>query len=1040
VLTAHGLWWGNGRLAIWCEDQAEDHGTGARSGQPARHPFALDAARLRAELAADGVRGPGEAAELALVLPARGGRPRAVAAWTRPGASRPGAADDGTFVVAALVVEAPGWVDALRALADRPGQAIRAGASIALLAAAADHALGLVAAGAVLPSLEAGPDGRFRARWTSVPATGTDDVVDALATHPGATWRLLAAEHRRGPRHRRPGAAVIVASIAADMVDALCRSGFSADGLELGEPESPADALGASTELVRSWISALGPAGPELTPAVGAEGPGEVHRLAEVLGRWQAPARRAEPEWRLCFRLCEPEDHGAAGSEASAAADAWRVDLFLQALDDPSLVVRADEVWRSGPSLQRAARTVVAPPTALLGELGRAIRAEPAVAGVLDVPAPVSFELDAEGAHRFLEATAGRLGESGFGVWLPSWWRTGPPVTLRLRTGAPRPGPGAPPAGLHAQALCRFDWQVAVGGEVLTEDELRSLAGLKVPLVRVRGRWMEHDPATLDRVLRFVERERRTPTPTTASAVVGVAAGTRQVLPGVPVDSVDAQGEVGDLLAGRLGERPGPVEAPGFAGRLRPYQRRGVEWLAAMDRLGLGACLADDMGLGKTAMVLALEAHERSAPGAGGPTLVVCPTSVVQNWCHEAERFTPALRTVVHHGAGRHRRAGEAAFEEVDLVLTSYAVVARDRSLLEAVAWRRLVLDEAQNVKNPAARQTAAVRALSARHRIALTGTPVENHLGDLWSIMDVINPGLLGSAEAFRDRFAAPIDRDDAAAAERLRRVTGPLILRRLKTDRRVISDLPEKIEMTEHCSLTREQATLYQAVVEEMLATIEGTAGMARRGHVLATLLRLKQICNHPAHYLADGSRLAGRSGKLERTVELLEAVLAVDERAIVFTQFSQMGRLLTDHLEARLGAPVGFLHGGLDRSRRGALVERFQRGALAVLVLSLRAGGSGLNLTAANHVVHFDRWWNPAVEAQATDRAFRIGQSRRVQVRTLVCAGTVEERVAEVMERKGRLADLVVGEGARWMTELATDRLAELFALAAPASAAA
>jgi SNF2 family DNA or RNA helicase len=375
---------------------------------------------------------------------------------------------------------------------------------------------------------------------------------------------------------------------------------------------------------------------------------------------------------------------------------------------------------------------------------------------------------------------------------------------------------------------------------------------------------------------------------------------------------------------------------------------------------------------------------------------------------------------------------------DADLVITSYPLVDRDRTALAAVGWERIVLDEAQNVKNPEAKQTKAVRSLRAPRRIALTGTPVENHLGELWSIMEILNPGLLGSAAAFRERFAVPIERyREEEPAEQLRTLTRPFVLRRVKTDRTIITDLPEKMEMKVVCTLTREQATLYQAVVDEMLRRIDETEGIERKGLVLATMLRLKQVCNHPAHYLGDGSALPGRSGKLERATEILDEVRQGGEKALVFTQYAEMGALLRQHLQQRLGCRVGFLHGGVRRKDRDRMVAELQDGDdVPVMVLSLKAGGTGLNLTAANHVVHFDRWWNPAVENQATDRAFRIGQRRDVQVRKLVCAGTLEERIDQMIEAKRDLADRIVGGGESWLTELSTDDLVEVFRLSAHA----
>jgi SNF2 family DNA or RNA helicase len=452
------------------------------------------------------------------------------------------------------------------------------------------------------------------------------------------------------------------------------------------------------------------------------------------------------------------------------------------------------------------------------------------------------------------------------------------------------------------------------------------------------------------------------------------------------------------------------------------------------------------MGLGKTVQLLALLVAER--PGGAGrrkrrppPTLLVCPMSLVGNWQREAAKFAPGLAVHVHHGGERLSGAAlRRAVRGSDLVLTTYALAARDREELAAVAWGRVVLDEAQNVKNAAARQAQAVRAFRAPRRVALTGTPVENRLAELWSILEFLNPGLLGTASDFRRRFAVPVERyRDAERAAELQRLIRPFVLRRLKTDRTIIQDLPAKQEMKVFCNLTREQASLYQATVDEMLERIEKSEGIERRGLVLSTLLKLKQVCNHPAQLVRDGSALAGRSGKLARLEEVVEEVLEVGDRALVFTQFAEMGMLLQRRLEERFAREVPFLHGGTQRAAREALVARFQGdGGPPVLLLSLKAGGTGLNLTAANHVIHFDRWWNPAVEDQATDRAFRIGQRRDVQVRKLVCAGTLEERIDQVIEEKKALAGSVLGTGEAWLTELSTAELRRVVALGADAVA--
>jgi SNF2 family DNA or RNA helicase len=511
---------------------------------------------------------------------------------------------------------------------------------------------------------------------------------------------------------------------------------------------------------------------------------------------------------------------------------------------------------------------------------------------------------------------------------------------------------------------------------------------------------------------------------------------------------VDADGWLGDLISGQADRRLEPMTTPaGFHGELRPYQERGLSWLSFLGGLGLGGVLADDMGLGKTIQLLSLIASESPAAPGTGPTLLICPMSLVGNWQREAARFTPDLRVHVHHGADRLE--GEAlatALSDADLVLTTYGVATRDQAALAEVSWARVVCDEAQNIKNHATKQARAVRGLPAAARIALTGTPVENRLHELWSIMEFANPGLLGPAEKFRKRYAVPIERRDPQdpqgpaddAIQALRRITQPFVLRRLKTDKTIISDLPDKQEMKVFCNLTAEQASLYQATVTDMLSRIEeATDDISRRGLVLATMAKLKQVCNHPAHLLGDGSRLPGRSGKLARLEEICDEIVAEGDKALCFTQYAEFGRMLQPHLAARLGCPVLFLHGGTPKKQRDAMVAQFGELDEPVLfLLSLKAGGTGLNLTAASHVIHVDRWWNPAVEDQATDRAFRIGQRRNVQVRKFVCVGTLEERIDAMIEDKKALAEQIVGTGESWLTELSAEDLRSVLTLTSDA----
>jgi non-specific serine/threonine protein kinase len=808
----------------------------------------------------------------------------------------------------------------------------------------------------------------------------------------------------------RTAAAAIAAALDA-LVDAVARAAIAADSTLHKRVSERTD-----------WTVALtGPQRPLSLP------PDELAALDSALTTWQRDAVTGRV--RALFRLVEP-DPDAAGS------DDWRLDFALQATDEPSLLVDAERIWSDGGVLESYLDD---PPETLLAELGRASRLYEDLEDALREASPTTLPLDAAGAHRFLQRDAPMLAGAGFGVLLPGWWsRPRSRLGVRLAASSPTaPGTVARGSAVGLASIVDYEWQLSLGDEPLTEAELRTLTTLKAPLVRLRGQWVELDAKRLAAGLKMISTKGTMTVAELLQAGMSAAEGPA----GLPVVSVTAEGALGELLAGEVERRLEPVSTPdGFTGALRPYQQRGLAWLAFLEQLGLGGILADDMGLGKSATILALLLHRRAEAG-GGPTLLVCPMSLVGNWQREVAKFAPELRVHVHHGAERARgRAFTTAVRDADLVITTYSLAARDADALADVAWRRVVVDEAQAIKNAATRQALAVRGLPARHRVAVTGTPVENRLADLWSIMEFANPGLLGTATVFRAKFAEPVERrGDEAAAERLRRLVGPFVLRRVKTDKSIIDDLPEKIEMEVVCNLTAEQASLYQAVVDDMMVRIESSEGIERRGLVLATMTKLKQVCNHPAQLLRDGTRLAGRSGKLARLDEILDEVLASGERALLFTQYAEFGGMLRAHLSSRFGREVLFLHGGVAKADRDAMVARFQAddpAAPPLFVLSLKAGGTGLTLTAANHVIHVDRWWNPAVEDQATDRAFRIGQTRNVQVRKFVCAGTVEEKISAMIQDKRGLAARIVGTGENWITEMSTSELRSLFSLEAGA----
>jgi hypothetical protein len=754
------------------------------------------------------------------------------------------------------------------------------------------------------------------------------------------------------------------------------------------------------------------------------------------LVQWAAPGRGslASRSPRLCLRLEPPADR----------TPWWRLAYLLQAADDAGLILAATDVWSSRETEREWRDHLGADPQdVLLRELARAARLFPPIEASLDAPRPEAIKLDTAGAWDFLLEASPALGEAGFGVLLPPELARAGPGRLRLRmhVGAASAAAGlAAGGGLGLGDILGYRWEAAVGDEAISPEEFDRLVALKRPLVRWRGKWIALDPAEVAEVrTRIAEGGGRLD----AREALATALGGPLGRPGRgPIIEVVAEGPLASLLERLREGAPAVAPPPDLHGELRPYQSRGVGWLTTMAALGLGACLADDMGLGKTVQTIALLlARRRSAPDDRRPSLIVCPMSVVGNWERELARFAPTLPVVRHHGTtrARARDAFEAAPPHA-VVVTTYGMLRRDRALLGEIDWAVAVLDEAQNVKNAASQQAAAARALRATHRFALTGTPVENRLAELWSILEFCLPRYLGPLEAFRRRYAVPIERyRDDEAAGRLRRLVRPFILRRLKSDPAVAADLPPKQEMSVVCTLTREQATLYRAAVEETMAKIEHSEGIERRGQILALLTALKQICNHPSQYLHEPGPLPGRSGKLARLTEMLEETIAAGDRALVFTQFREMGDRLVAHLEDALGIDTLFLHGGVPLAARDEMVRRFQEEprAPAVFVLSLRAGGTGLNLTRATRVFHFDRWWNPAVEDQATDRAHRIGQAELVQVYRLVAAGTLEDKIDRMLEDKRALADRVVGAGETWITELPDDELRQLVALSGDAT---
>ncbi len=1073
VIVLHAQW-SDGHLHLWGESDPGDAGV----HEAGRHPYALDGAMLRAGMQ-DMLPDSAAPSLLTLRLPASSTNSKALPSrnarhWlglpevesdayellstTVPTVAIP--PDEANTLLAALEAEED-WSER-RVLDEMAGHEadipchILLADSVRYLAGVSRLIQSLLAAERIVPTVIQGREGPLHGAWE--PWLADEGVGEQIAL----LLRSMPPALRAVEDDLLHDGAAILEAMMLTLADASCRSALDAE--QMCEAIEDWD---AQTDPHVAWLSGL--------LARGTVVPGEAMRQASLVRgvrRWIGGLedRGQGGAWRLAFRINEPFAIGDLPEFGPPDDDVvWTLTFHLQSLENERVLLDGEDVWAlRGSSASVDGQPIEAPQELLLAELGRASRIYRPIERALEDSSPSEIELDTAKAYDFLREVRPLLMEQGFGVIAPEWWdspsaRLGARLMLSPHEAALAESSGSGPGSISEsrmglQALVSYQWRLAVGDVPLTLAEFEKLAAQRSPLVRVDGRWVEIRPEDIEHAVNFLREhpggEIR------MGEALRMAYGLDMGEFNLPIAGIDASGWVAEFL----GQEPGEssfhlIDAPqGFHGELRPYQRKGLSWLVFLDRVGLGPCLADDMGLGKTIQLLALLVHEReeALPKSGtsenghpedphahavDPTLIVVPMSVVGNWVRESKRFAPSLRVMVHHGV--ERATGDEFFKMVgqaDLVITTYALAHRDHETIECVRWGRVVLDEAQNIKNPSAKQSQAVRSLDAPRRVALTGTPLENRLSELWSIIDFCNPGFLGTAGEFRRTFGIPIERyRDKRRANQLRSLVRPFILRRLKTDPLVISDLPEKLETKEYCRLTSEQAELYESCVRTMLGEVERTEGIRRRGIVLTALIRLKQVCNHPS--LLDKSEtdavsagLPTRSGKCIRLLEMLEEVVASTEQALVFTQFRQMGHLLAAMIRHTFDRDVLFLHGGTPQGQREAMIDRFQKadGTCPIFILSLKAGGVGLNLTAASHVFHFDRWWNPAVENQATDRAFRIGQKRTVNVHKFVVTGTLEERIDQMIESKIALAEDVIGSGEEWLTELSTQQLRDVLEL--------
>ncbi len=1050
----HATWW-DGGLRIWAETVRDSAlPTGDRA-----HPFSMTPDELRGEIDAI-LKEPAafEPCGFSLALPAIKGRPLASTEFAHHNPDDPDLAGDEPgierFTVDALSLSPTHIERVLETLetvrvsakdgffagnGDSPELAI--GESIRFFALAARYAHSLVAQQQFVPALNQTAGGEISASWQ--PWLGDERNVEDINILANA----MPAVARAGVDDHEHSISLVLGDFLAGIVDHRARASLAQESMfeaiEDWQPEEDSQV---------AWLTGLLNGSPDIPKA-----PLEPLKLYKSVRGWigSLEERGTVGDWVLCLVIEEPLDIEDNTLAPDPDIPNWLLSFHLRSIERPNILLSAEDVWslnRDSASIE--GQLIESPQELLLSELSRAARVYRTLETALEQTTPAELDLSTKEAYRFMREFRPLLSDQGISIVVPEWWDS-PGVRLGARLkisseDAPDADPAAPNLGttgaahLGLNSLVSYEWSLAIGETPLTLEQFKKLAEQKSPLVRIDGQWVEVRPEDIKTAMEFVGDN--------PSGEVSVAQALRMAYglgwksdAKVPILGLDATGWIAGLLEASQDPSKMPIiDTPkGFKGELRPYQQRGLSWLVFLDRLGLGPCLADDMGLGKTIQLLTLLLHEREIATEGQhpePTLLVVPMSIVGNWRREAERFAPSLNVMIHHGV--ERRQGESFVESVakaDMVITTYALVNRDTESIGSVKWGRVVLDEAQNIKNPTAKQSKAVRALDSPRRITLTGTPLENRLSELWSILDFCNPGLLGSLGEFKRSFSIPIERHrDRERATQLRSLVRPFILRRLKTDPLVISDLPEKIESKEYCRLTPEQASLYENCVKEMLTEVERKDGIARKGVVLRSLTRLKQICNHPILLEKDKklhtNPAIARSGKCIRLIEMLDEVLAAKDGALIFTQFRTMSEVLAKMLRHTLDTDVLLLHGGTPQKTREALIERFQKadGTAPIFVLSLKAGGFGLNLTAASHVFHFDRWWNPAVENQATDRAYRIGQNKTVLVHKFIVSGTLEERIDKMIESKTALAEDVIGSGEDWLTELSLAQLSEMLAL--------
>ena len=913
---------------------------------------------------------------------------------------------------------------------------------------AAQYAQSLTRAGCVIPALYSW-QGQLQVRWETWNGWSNFAInLDELAAlMPGVCLAY-------GPNQQR---ALAATDLLQDFLNAVVHAGMIDAVILLQNDAAHAHAarqngaMGQVDTTILWYRLLLGEAVPE-----GTIGP----TRSQFMHQWQQWLSQAfdlsQGHVQIALALREPLQ-----PEREEDDTPWCLEFGIRFLEQSDRTLKAEELWDAlmQESTWQERWQGSHPGARLLAGLRMASHLCSPIARVLNKPNPVAVGLSYSEAYQFLTRDSQVLEQAGFHVSLPDWWSESPDRGLQLKMSVRDVRQPARhnelPADVHGQNF-DLDWSMVLQDHELSPQELGRIAATDCPLIFMNDQWLrmnedqiraarqilayrtQPQKISLIQALNLLQ-EQEVPTGQT-QLLSRFAESTADPTATMPVRQVSLQGRIRDVWH-RLQETTRDVqraEPGGFVGQLRPYQKRGLAWLWYLHEIGLGACLADDMGLGKTVQTIALfmEQERKRPPQARWSRLLVCPASVMRNWQRELVRFAPSLHAYIHHGS--HRLQGEELEKRLahtDVVITSFGTARVDQDLLRQIPWHSLVVDEAQNIKNPGAKQSQAIRSFPGQHRLALTGTPLENSLIELWSILDFLNTDYLGSRAAFQRRFIRPIEGESSRdRLQRLKQLVQPFVLRRLKSDPEVIRDLPAKQEINVFCDLTPEQTHLYALAVEQALPNLQGLEGIRRRGSILALITQLRKIVNHPAMLEEDFQDLEGRSGKLDRFMEMLSEARENHNKALVFTTFVQMGKILQQLIQRTWQCEPDFLHGGVSMQTRQQMVDRFQEGGQdrPILILSVRTGGVGLNLTAANQVYHYDRWWNPAVENQATDRVHRIGQTRRVQVFKYIMSGTVEEHVDNLIRTKSTLAQDVLGSGEEWLTRLTNEQLQELLTL--------